>query len=481
VITNKKLGDEFWDQRKQVLAEWPTGKEVDLDEAIAFHKSMPAGKVWSYRLKRAKETGETLLITGMGHPTIEQQIKLLQTVEPVADILGTSPDSLTRAHQFGIISMELEKTVQSGVSTLNGFPIVNHGVHGVRRVINAISKPIQLRYGAPDMRIINEIAYAAGYTAASGDGLYDFWNMNSKDTLETILASHQYLHRLIGVYEEKGAPISASVLGMYGCGVPPSLNIAAQLTQVLMMAEQGVREIVFHHHAHGNLAQDIAGVHAFYKLANHYLDTFDYKGMRFNTNAGLALAKYPDDAGGSFVVVAFNCLLARLCNAQIVDVRTIAEAKTIPTAQDIFVTFKAGRMAANLFRDQKIEVARDLIAEEAQMIELETQSILDEVLDLGNGDVMVGTIKAVEQGVLDNPYSSHRAVQCKVIGARDDKGAIRYLDHGNLPFSRDIVEFHRRKIEKREKIQGRKADYQTVVEDLAAISKGLLIGEVSDV
>jgi glutamate mutase epsilon subunit len=29
-------------------------------------------------------------------------------------------------------------------------------------------------------------------------------------------------------------------------------------------------------------------------------------------------------------------------------------------------------------------------------------------------------------------------------------------------------------------MQGRKADYQTVVEDLAAISKGLLIGEVLD-
>jgi methylaspartate mutase epsilon subunit len=480
-IRNRRLDDkDFARERKGVLAEWPTGKEVDLDEAIAFHKSMPPGKVWSYRLKKAKEAGETLLITGMGHTTIEQQIKLLQTVEPVADILGTSPDSLTRAHHFDMITREIEKTKQSGISTLNGFPIVNHGVTGVRRVINTISKPIQLRYGAPDMRIINEIAYAAGYTAASGDGLYNFWNMNSKDPIETILTNHQYLHRLIGVYEERGAPISASVLGMYGCGVPPSLNIAAQLTQVLMMAEQGVKEIVFHHHAHGNLAQDIAGVQTFYKLAHRYLDTFNYQDMRFNTNAGLALAKYPDDAGGSFVVVAFNCLLARLCDAQIVDVRTISEAKTIPTAQDIFVTFKAGKMAANLFKNQKIEVDHTLVAEEAQMIELEARSIFDTVLDLGDGDVMIGTIKAVEQGVLDNPYSSHRAVQYKVIGARDDKGAVRYLDHGNLPFNKDIIEFHREKIEKREKLQGRKADYQTVVEDLAAISKGLLIGEVLD-
>ena len=481
MLKNKKLGDEFWDERKRVLAEWPTGKEVDLDEAVSFHKSLPPGKVWSKRLSEAKEKGETLLITGMGHTTVEQQIKLLKTVEPVADILGTSPDSLTRAHHFEVIAREIEKSLKSGVSTLNGFPIVNHGVTGVRKVISAISKPVQLRYGAPDMRIINEIAFAGGYTADSGDGLYNFWNMNSKESLETVMKNHQYLHRLFGIYEERGAPISASVLGMYGCGVPPSLNIAAQLTQILMMVEQGIKEIILHHHAHGNLAQDVAGAETFHKLAHAYLKRFGHKEARFTMNIGLALAKYPNDVGGSFMIVCFNCLLARLCQAQVVDVRTISEAKTIPTAEDIFVTFKAGKMAANLFKDQKVEVDRNLVAQEAKMIELEVRSILDRVLDLGNGDVVVGIIKAVEQGVLDNPFSSHRAVACKVMGVKDDKGAVRYLDHGNLPFSKEILEFHRERIARREKLQGRKADYQTVVEDLTSISKGILIGDILSV
>ncbi|HVN94822.1 MAG TPA: hypothetical protein VMT62_00175 [Syntrophorhabdaceae bacterium] len=475
MIRNRKMGDEFWAERKEVLAEWPTGKEVDLDEAVAYHKSMPPEKVWSTRLTRARQNGETLLITGMGHTTIEQQIKLLQTVEPVADILGTSPDSLTRAHHFHVIQKEIERSLQLGISTLNGFPIVNHGVMGIRKLINAISKPIQLRYGAPDMRIINEIAYAGGYTADSGDGLYNFWNMNSKEPIEKVLANHQYLHRLIGIYEERGAPISASVLGLYGCGIPPSLNIAAQLTQVLMMAEQGVKEIVFHHHAHGNLAQDIAGVRAFYKLVGYYLETLGYTGMRFNTNAGLALAKYPHDVGGSYMVVAFNCLLARLCGAQIVDVRTISEAKTIPSAQDIFVTFEAGRMAVNLFKNQGVAADEELVADEQTMIEMEVRSILDRVFDLGDGDVVIGTLKAVEQGVLDNPFSSHNSVACKVMGIKDDRGAVRYLDHGNLPFGREIIEFHKERISRREKLSGRKADYETVVEDLSAIARGGLL------
>ncbi|UCG67133.1 MAG: methylaspartate mutase subunit E [Deltaproteobacteria bacterium] len=476
MITNKKLGDEFFDERKKVLAEWPTGREIDLEEAIAFHKTLPASKVWSRRLDEAKQRGETLIITGMGHTTLEQQIQLLKTVEPVADVLGTSVDSLTRNHDFKRAAVEIEKSMKSGVSTLNGFPVVNHGVKGVRKLVNAISKPIQLRYGAPDMRIINEIAFAGGYTADSGDGLYNFWNMNSKESLETVLKNHQYLHRLYGYYEERGAPISASVLGMYGCGVPPGLVLASALIQVLLMVEQGVREIILHYQAQGNLAQDVGAAHTFRKLAYAYMERFGYRDVRLRMNAGLSLAKYPDNLGGSFMVTFLDCLVARLCKAQLVDVRTISEAKTIPTKEDLVATYKAGKMAADLLKDQNIEVDHGLVAMEARILELEVRSIVEKVLELGDGDVAIGVVRAVEQGVLDNPFSSHRSVACEVMGVKDDKGALRYLNHGNLPLDKEVLEFHRERIAKRENLQGRKANYQTVVEDLASISKGILVG-----
>ena len=50
-IKNKKwTDDEFYKVRKEVLATWPTGSEVDLDEAIAYHKSLPEHKVFSNKL-----------------------------------------------------------------------------------------------------------------------------------------------------------------------------------------------------------------------------------------------------------------------------------------------------------------------------------------------------------------------------------------------------------------------------------------------
>ena len=45
VLKNKKLTDEqFFKQREEVLSQWPTGKEVDLQEAVDFLKKVPEEK-----------------------------------------------------------------------------------------------------------------------------------------------------------------------------------------------------------------------------------------------------------------------------------------------------------------------------------------------------------------------------------------------------------------------------------------------------
>ena len=64
-IKNKKwTDDEFYKMRKEVLATWPTGKEVDLDEAIAYHKALPEHKVFSNKLNKAKQEGRRIIAVG---------------------------------------------------------------------------------------------------------------------------------------------------------------------------------------------------------------------------------------------------------------------------------------------------------------------------------------------------------------------------------------------------------------------------------
>ena len=47
-IQNKRLSDEaFYKQREEVLNQWHTGKDVDLEEAVAYHKAMPDNRKFS--------------------------------------------------------------------------------------------------------------------------------------------------------------------------------------------------------------------------------------------------------------------------------------------------------------------------------------------------------------------------------------------------------------------------------------------------
>ncbi|MFC1533863.1 methylaspartate mutase subunit E [Thermodesulfobacteriota bacterium] len=477
-IRNKKLSDdEFQQEREEVLSLWPTGKEVDLDEAIEFHGNLPPHKVWAKKMLDPKYKTETFAITGMGKTTLEQQIELIRYVqnEGQAELLGTSVDSFTRVHKFESVEQGIEESIKSGNSHLNGLPVVNHGVAGIRKLIESVDLPVQMRYGSADPRLIDEIGFAGGHTGGSADGLYNFWNMNSKLPVETVLRNHQYVHRLIGYYEERGAPITLSCQGLYGGGVPASLVMAALLTQVLMMAEQGVKHIMLHFTAQGNLAQDVASADTLHKLARDYLDRFGHKDVATILTAGLSLVGYPMELGSAFASICFNSMIAKLCGAQINDIRTISEAKTIPTKEDIATSFRCAKVAVDLLKGQRIEIESKRKEIEVEMAELETRTILDRVIELGDGDVAVGICRAIKSGVLDHPFATSPAVACKVMGVKDSEGAIRYLNHGNLPFTKEILGFHREKISEREKKQSGEVNYETVVSDLLAISRGVLV------
>ena len=55
-IKNKKISEgDFHALRKEILTQWPTGKDVDLQEAIDYHKAMPEADAIA-ELKRCSGT-----------------------------------------------------------------------------------------------------------------------------------------------------------------------------------------------------------------------------------------------------------------------------------------------------------------------------------------------------------------------------------------------------------------------------------------
>ena len=478
MIRNRKLNeDEFFTQREKVLASWPTGKEVDLQEAVAYHKSLPPGKNFVNKLRYAKEKKEIYASSGMGKTTLEEQIELLQYVEKEgqADLLGLSPDSLTRQNDYEAAQRGLEESLKTGKATLNGLPVVNYGVSAIRKMIESVACPVQPRYGAADARLSDEILFAGGCSNTSPDVFMDFWQHSARVSLEKVVETHQYVGRLMGYYSEHGVPLCAGAQGFYGAGIPPSLQTATVILSFILLAEQGVKHVCVKCTGHGNLVQDVVSSNVRCNLLKEYLNKLGYHDVEIFVGISFSLMQYPVEIGANFAVVFMNTLMSKLIGAQMSDIRTVAEAKAIPTKEDIANTFRTAKVMQNFVQAQKIELEKEEADLEAQMEEKEVRSILDKVLEFGDGDILVGAAKAIEAGVLDNPFAANRAAAGKVLGIKDSEGAIRYLNTGNLPFSKDIIDYHQEKIALRESKQGNKINYETLVNDLLSVSKGILV------
>jgi methylaspartate mutase epsilon subunit len=70
------------------------------------------------------------------------------------------------------------------------------------------------------------------------------------------------------------------------------------------------------------------------------------------------------------------------------------------------------------------------------------RAIVDKVLEMGDGDTAVGTVRAFAAGVLDVPWSPNRHVKSRVMPARDADGYLRILDPAGLPLPADVMEVH---------------------------------------
>src|SRR5699024_3415917 len=140
-LKNKKLSeDQFFKEREEVLNQWPTGKDVDLQEAVDYLEKVPEEKSFPKKLKKAKDNKLTLAQPRAGVALIDEHIELLNYLdeEGGADFLPSTIDSYTRQNRYDECETGIEESIRAGRSLLNGFPGVNHGVKGGRKVFENV-------------------------------------------------------------------------------------------------------------------------------------------------------------------------------------------------------------------------------------------------------------------------------------------------------------------------------------------------------
>jgi len=479
VLKNEKLSDDlFHSTRQEVLGQWPTGKAVNFEEAVEYQKAIPKEKRFAHKLDQADDNQVTLIQPRAGVALADEHIALLRYLETEgeADLLPSTIDSYTRHNRYKEAEVGIEESRKHNRSLLNGFPAVNHGVEVCRKVTSSVKSPVQVRHGTPDARLLAEISVAGGFTSYEGGGISYNIPYSKEHSLEKTIYDWQYCDRLIGLYEEAGITINREPFGpLTGTLVPPCISGSVAILESLLAAAQGVKHITVGYGQCGNVIQDVAAIKSLKRSTERYLKEHGFSGVRISTVLHQWMGGFPADESKAFGVISWGAATAALALATKVIVKTPHEAMGVPTKEANASGLKATRQVVSMLGDQNL-LAIKQVEDEAQIIEAEMKCIMDAVLEIGNGDFAVGAVRAFGAGIIDIPFAPSKYNAGKMLPARDMTGAVRILDCGRLPFSDELKDFHRQKLEERGKAERRPVSFQMVVDDIYAIGKGYLVG-----
>ncbi len=471
LVVNERLSDkDFRAERTAVLGMAPIGRDIDLEEALDYRKAMPASRNVVHVLDEAVRKGESLTEARGGVPIPEEQAQLLKYLHEVGkvDILPASADTYTRTCLFDKAAQGLEESRRTGRSMINGYPFASVPLGETRMGLEGVDAPVLARPEGRDLRLIYEVALAAGFSGGTGNSLTYYGSGCKKDPLDVVLRNHQYIDRLHAYYEEQGVPTYREIHGVnMRILFPPGMFNAYCVLIALLSATQGVKHLGVINQINGNVIQDAAAVGAVMTQTRSYLDRYGFKDVTLYSGINEYGGQYPLDEAQAFAVISYSAIVAAASRATIVITKSPHEAHGIPTMEANAAGARTTKVLLGMARKQDFLDRREL-AFEQQMIETETEAIVEKVLDMGDGDLIAGIMRAYSAGVLDVPMTPNVTIADRVMPVRDLHGAVRYLDAGNVPIPRDILSYHADKIAARAAKEGRKAGYDMMIDDLTA-------------
>jgi methylaspartate mutase epsilon subunit len=467
IIDRRWTSEELHKHRKEVLQEWHTGAEVLTDTYRNANKQYNLDNLlWNNKVAGK----QPLFQPRTGVADIEQQISLLQHLEAEgSDVSSVQLDAASRSRMYDKAALGKELSLERKQSQLNGFPIPVYGVKEVRRLITSLKRPFQLRGGGPDHRFTYEIALAAGITAVEGGCICYCLPYDKLTSPVESLRNWQFIDRLSAFYgEQHEVSINREYFGtLTATLIEPSLAISVNIIQALLTAQQGVKSITVGYAEQGNRAQDIAAIRIIEELTNAYLQRFGFMDVRVTTVYHQFMAAFPSDYSKAEDLIFNSSITATLAGATKVMVKTAVEAIRIPDRYDNAKAVKQSKKGALAAHHSMVDQERLKI--EKNLIRTEVNQIMNAVIELGNGSVAKGAIKAIEAGILDIPWSPSVYNKGKVVGVRDVDGAVRFYDFGNLPFDEKVKDFHREKVLVRKTMERDNSIFSLLEKDLSRI------------
>ncbi|TCO61166.1 glutamate mutase subunit E [Actinocrispum wychmicini] len=450
--------------RREVLDTWRTGAgAADLEGNAKFLIRQPSFA------QAQLSAGRVLLQPRSGVALVADQLELFKVLRDAGgDVLSYQIDSLTRSNAYDIAEQSIAESRSLCESVLNGFPMVNHGVEPLRRIISHVRTPLQTRHSTRDPRLLAEISCAGGVTGYEGGAIcYNIPYFKDYPLAES-LARWQYVDRLAGLYSDQfGVIIDREFFGtLTAVLIPPCLAITVTVIETLLAVGQGVRSVSLGCAEQGNRAQDIAAIRVLREFATRTLVNLGYHNVRVNTVFHQYMAAFPQDTRRAGELIVASATTAGLSGATRMLTKTPVEATRIPSAADNREGVTLSRFGLEMA--QRTTVDEAAVAREERVLRLEVEQLLESVFVAGGGSLTVGVVNSFHKGLLDIPFAPSLENRGDVVTARDPSGAVRFLSVGNLQFSDEVREFHRSAMADRR----RRSEWATVQHDVLQIQAG---------
>jgi len=475
-LSDERLDPEaFHAARREVLQQWPTGAAAaDLDDNAEFLARQPS---FARAQRRVSDEGAPVLIQPRaGVPLPSGQVRLFRAFQGAGvQVLSYQVDSLTRNNDYAGAEEGLRESRASGLATLNGFPVINHGAGTLRRIARGIRSPFQIRHSTHDPRLLAEISYAGGVTSFEGGPISYNIPYFKAYPLDEAIRHWQYVDHLTGLYHARyGIVLDREFFGpLTGTLVPPSVAISIGILEAILAVQQGVRCVSLGYGEGGNRAQDVAAVRLLRSLTVEILRNLGHAGVQVNTVFHQYMAAFPNDRRRAEELIFHSAVTARLAGATRIINKTPVEALRIPSLEDNLSGIDLVRRGVAAAEGERVDEAG--VARESDLIRREVMAILDRVIHCGGASVANGIVTAFREGYLDVPFAPSVFNRGEVITARDAEGAIRFLSVGKLPFDREIREFHRDRMAARTRSVGGLSEVQTfllVENDVLQVPRG---------
>jgi methylaspartate mutase epsilon subunit len=440
--------------RQEVLEQWKTGSGArGLAGNAQFLLRQPSFPRVQAQTRMVQN--EMLVQPRSGVALIGEQIKLFKNFKRAGvKVLSYQVDSLTRNNNYTGAEEAIRESSLLRTSTINGFPLVNHGVTGLRKIAQQIHIPLQTRHSTRDPRLLAEISFAGGVTSFEGGAIcYNIPYYKDYPLAESI-RNWQYVDYLTGLYHRLfGVVLDREFFGtLTATLIPPCIAIVTNILETLLAVRQGVRCVSLGYAEQGHRSQDIAAIRMMGEMTSEILRNMGYKDVQLNTVFHQYMAAFPPTQDRADELIRNSAITAARSGATRMIGKTPVEAFRIPTLTDNIEGIELIRSGLATAADCYVDEAR--VAEECAVIRREVESIFESIVVSGNGDVAQGVVTGFAKGFIDIPFSPSVHNRGEVMTTRDVEGAVRFLSIGNLQLDRETRQFHEDKVSERRRAEG---------------------------